>query len=237
MDPDGRYLGERFAIAIAGGLADYQLRAVVPPINASAKAFVIASPFLGDEATKAFPSLAGTLHEGESVAGRFPGAVFLTGWRATMDAVEQYRPAIELFHFAGHGFSNSGNGGLLLSPGQSDAEEAGVLDGIRMAQQDWKRCRLAVLSACSSGTGEAHGPVNPESLVRGLLWAGVARVVASRWNVDTDIGAQFMDRFYTHLLSGKDAAAALQLAARALREDQATRHPYFWAGFQDFGTR
>jgi len=66
---------------------------------------------------------------------------------------------------------------------------------------------------------------------------GVARVVASRWNLDTQSGAVFMDRFYTALLSGTDAAAALQLAARRLREDPATSHPYFWAGFQSFGTR
>jgi len=111
------------------------------------------------------------------------------------------------------------------------------LDGARMAQQDWSRCRLAVLSACSTGTGEARGPVNPESLVRGLLWAGAARVVASRWNADTQNGALFMDEFYTGLLSGKDVAAALQLAARRFRQDPATSHPYFWAGFQSFGTR
>jgi CHAT domain-containing protein len=46
-----------------------------------------------------------------------------------------------------------------------------------------------------------------------------------------------MDRFYTHLLAGNDAAAALQFAARTVRTNQATSHPYFWAGFQDFGTR
>jgi CHAT domain-containing protein len=177
------------------------------------------------------------MREGESVASRFPGAVFLTGWRATLDAVEQHRPATEVFHFAGHGFSNNGNGGLVLSPGKADAEEAGILDGIQMAQQDWKRCRLAVLSACSTGTGEEHGPVNPESLVRGLLWAGVARVVATRWNVNSESATQFMERFYTELLSGRDTLAAVQLAARRLRENQDTSHPYFWAGFQDFGAR
>jgi CHAT domain-containing protein len=237
MDPEFHYLGERFAVAIAGGLADYQLRAEVAPVDAAVKALVVASPSLGEEASKTFPPLAGTTREGEAVAKRFQAPVSLTGWRATLDALEQSRPATELFHFAGHGFSNNGNGGLLLSPGQGDAEEPGILNGARMAQQDWRRCRLAVLSACSSGTGEARGPVNPESLVRGLLWAGVARVVASRWNVDSDSSAQFMDRFYTHLLSGKDAAAALRLAARVLRDDPATSHPYFWAGFQDFGTR
>jgi CHAT domain-containing protein len=237
MASDRHYLGERFAIATAGGLVDYQRRAGVAPVSAGVKALVVASPSLGEEASKTFPPLVGTTHEGESVASRFPGAVFLTGWSATRDAVEQSRPATELFHFAGHGFSNSGNGGLLLSPGEGNGEAAGILDGVRMAQQDWRRCRLAVLSACSTGTGEAGGPVNPESLVRGLLWAGVARVIASRWNVDSDSGAQFMNTFYTQLLSGKDAPAALQGAARAIRKDQLTSHPYFWAGFQDFGTR
>jgi CHAT domain-containing protein len=236
MDENLRYLGERFAIAIAGGLADYQVRAAVGPVNAALKALVIASPTLGDEATKTFPPLVGTTREGRSIAKRFHSRL-LIGGQATLSAVEQYRPAAELFHFAGHGFSNGGNGGLLLSPDQSDPDEAGVLDGARMGQQDWSRCRLAVLSACSTGTGEDKGPVNPESLVRGLLWAGVARVVACRWNVDTESGVQFMDQFYNELLSGKDASAALQLAARRLREDQATSHPYFWAGFQSFGTR
>jgi len=237
MDEDFRYLGERFAITIAGGLADYQRRTAVSPVSGGVRALVVASPSLGDEAAKTFPPLAGTMGEGRSVAARFQNAVLLAGKAATLGAVERNRPDAGLFHFAGHGFSNAGNGGLLLSPDEGDSGGAGVLDGARMAQQDWSRCRLAVLSACSTGTGEGKGPVNPESLVRGLLWAGVARVVASRWNMDTESGALFMDQFYAGLLSGKDAAAALQLAARRLREDQATSHPYFWAGFQNFGAR
>jgi len=151
--------------------------------------------------------------------------------------MEQHRPDTELLHFSGHGFSNAGNGGLLLSPGELGADEAGVLDGNAMAQQDWSRCRLAVLSACSTGTGETSGPVNPESLVRGLLWAGVARVVASRWNADSETGVQFMDRFYANLLGGKEVAVALQQAAKELRENEATSHPFYWAAFQSFGTR
>jgi len=94
-----------------------------------------------------------------------------------------------------------------------------------------------VLSACSTGTGEARGTVNPESLVRSLLWAGVARVVASRWNMDTQAGVPFMDQLYTSLISGEETPAALQHAAQRLRRDGATSHPYYWAGFQSFGAR
>jgi CHAT domain-containing protein len=236
MDGGFRYLGERFAIVAASSLADYQQRAA-GPVNTGLKALVVASPKLGEEMSKTFPPLPGTMREAKSVAERFHGSVLLVGEQATLQSVEQNRPNAELFHFAGHGFSNANNGGLLLSPDEINSDRVGVLDGTRLAQQDWSRCRLAVLSACSTGTGEAKGPVNPESLVRGLLWAGVARVVASRWNLDTETGEPFMDQFYAELLSGIEVPTALQHAGRRLRENKATSHPYFWAGFQNFGTR
>jgi CHAT domain-containing protein len=151
--------------------------------------------------------------------------------------VDLHRKAAELFHFAGHGFSNATNGGLLLAPEKSSSEGAGVLDGKRLEHQDWSGCRLAVLSACSTGTGEVRGPINPQSLVRNMLWAGVGRVVATRWNVDAETGVLIMDEFYQALLSGCDVATSLQRAARHIRENRATSHPYYWAGFQSFGSR
>jgi CHAT domain-containing protein len=237
MDPAFHYIGERFAITIAAGLVDYQRRAAARPVEFGARALVVADPALGRELAKAFPPLPGTMREGLAVAERFRGSVLLSDREATLSAVQQHRAGAEVFHFAGHGFSNAGNGGLLLSPGPDNSGTAGVLDGSTIAQQDWSRCRLAVLSACSAGTGEARGTVNPESLVRSLLWAGVARVVASRWNMDTQAGVPFIDQFYTSLLSGEETPAALQHAAQRLRRDGATSHPYYWAGFQSFGSR
>ena len=206
-------------------------------MSAATKALIVADPVLGSEKSLAFPPLAQTMREGEAIAARFRAAVLLTGARATLSSLERHRPDAGILHFAGHGFSNAGNGGLLLAPEGSDAPEAGVLDGKRMAAGNWSRSRLAVLSACSTGTGENRGPVNPESLVRGILWAGVARVVATRWNVDAENSVRFMDRFYDTLLSGDGVARSLQRAAQLLRENERTRHPYFWAGFQSFGTR
>ena len=195
------------------------------------------APALGKQMSQTFPPLPQTLREGTSVAARFAGSILLTRAEATLSALERNRPETELFHFAGHGFSNATNGGLLLAPEENGSGEAGVLDGKRLEHQDWSRCRLAVLSACSTGTGEVRGPVNPESLVRNLLWAGVARVVAARWNVDAETDVLLMDQFYEALLSGSDVARSLQQAARRLRENSATSHPYYWAAFQNFGTR
>jgi CHAT domain-containing protein len=238
MDDKSRYLGERFSITFSGGVVDYVVRAGVGLGPARARtALVVAAPALGTQMSRTFPPLPQTLREGRSVAARFENSVLLTRVQATLRALEHNRPQAELFHFAGHGFSNATNGGLLLAPEENGSDEAGVLDGKRLEHQDWGRCRLAVLSACSTGTGEVRGPVNPESLVRNLLWAGVARVVATRWNVDAETGVLLMDQFYDALLSGSDAARSLQQAARRLRENNATSHPYYWAAFQNFGTR
>jgi CHAT domain-containing protein len=237
MDENFRYLGDQFAITISSSVADYQRRAAAGVVTAGGQALVVAGPILGKDMIRAFPPLPQTIREGQAVAGRFGRSVLLQREQATIAAVEQHRQLTELFHFAGHGFSNAGNGGLLLAPDVIGAPGAGVLDGTRMARQDWSRCRLALLSACSTGTGETRGPVNPESLVRGLMWAGVARVVATRWNADAATGVQFTDSFYEALLSGDSVAAALRRAARHLRDNQATSHPYYWAGYQSFGTR
>jgi CHAT domain-containing protein len=235
MDENSRYLGERFPITFSGGVVDYVARAGAG--LAMGRVLVVAGPTLGKQMSRTFPPLPQTLREGTSVAERFAGSVLLTRAQATLAALERNRPGTELFHFAGHGFSNATNGGLLLAPEESGSDEAGVLDGKRLAHQDWSRCRLAVLSACSTGTGEGRGPVNPESLVRNLLWAGVARVVAARWNVDAETDVLLMDQFYEALLSGSDVARSLQEGARRLRQNSATSHPYYWAAFQNFGTR
>ncbi|MBI3681957.1 MAG: CHAT domain-containing protein [Acidobacteria bacterium] len=237
IDGDARYLGERFAIVIARGLVDYQHRSASPRVTASSRMLVVANPALDKQTARAFPPLAATMREAASVAARFPRPVMLAGKNATLAALERHRTEAEVFHFTGHGFSNAGNGGLLLAPGEEGAMGAESLDGRRLAGKNWTRCRLVVLSACSSGTGETTGPVNPESLVRRLLWAGVARVVASRWNADSETGVRLMEEFYDGLLAGLDVPVALQQSAERTRRQTVSKHPYYWAGFQSFGSR
>jgi CHAT domain-containing protein len=237
MDEKFQYLGERFMTVVASGVADYQRRAAAAPLGADSQVLVIANPMLGEDMRRAFPPLLQTEREGKAVAALFPRSTVLTGKAATPAAVERYRSQTELLHFAGHGFSHAGNGGLLLAPAEEGALGVEVMDGKRLAGKDWSRCLLAVLSACSTGTGEARGPTNPESLVRRMLWAGVARVVASRWNIDAETSGSLMASFYAALRSGFDVPAALRQSSNHVRAQRATSHPYYWAGFQTFGSR
>jgi CHAT domain-containing protein len=101
--------------------------------------------------------------------------------------------------------------------------------------QDLRQCRLVYLAACSSGSGEKYGSVNAESLVHSLLNAGVARVVATGWNVDSASAARMTGAFYGHLLAGVDAAEAMRRTAGEIRRNSTTSHPYYWAGYQVFG--
>jgi CHAT domain-containing protein len=237
VDTRSRYLGERFDIVTAGSAEDYLRRAGRPAVGAGSRALIVVDPVLGADAARAFPPLPHARREGELVAARFQHSMVLAGERATLAAIEQRRPHAGVLHFAGHGFAHAGNGGLLLASGDSSTIGWEVLDGKRLGGQDWTHCRLAVLSACSAGTGEARGPVNPESLVRRLLWAGIARVVASRWRIDSRTALELMEEFYSGLLSGLDTPAALRRSGGRIRDREATRHPYYWAGFQTFGSR
>jgi CHAT domain-containing protein len=164
----------------------------------------------------------------------FSGTRLLSGKESTLEGLDGERRRAALFHFAGHSIATGGDAGLLLAS-STEGEAGYLLKGSRVQSQDWRACSLVVLSACSTGTGERHGFTNPESLVRAFLNAGAGRVVASRWNVDTNATAGFMRQFYQSILSGNLPVIALRSASETLRKNPATAHPYYWAAFQLFG--
>jgi CHAT domain-containing protein len=235
VDPTGNYLGERFPIVVSRGLTSYWERRNLKPLTVQSVALVVANPALGSEMAKAFPPLVDAAREASELATLFTKARVLSGKESTLKALESARGGVEVFHFAGHSVSAGGDAGLLLAPSGESDMGAVLLRGSQLLGQDWKQCSLAVLSACSTGTGERNGFVNPESLVRAFLNAGAGRVIASRWNVDTAATAGFMRRFYQSVLAGVLPSSALREAAEALRKDPATAHPYYWAAFQLFG--
>ena len=235
IDPAGNYLGERFPIVISKGLEAYRKRSRLQPLTSRSPALVLANPVLGDELAKVFPPLEDAAREAQDIAGLFSGAKFITGKDGTLEALEANRQGAEIFHFAGHSVASEGDAGLLLAPSGEADLEGRLLKSSTVRGQDWSRCALVVLSACSTGTGERNGFVNPESLVRAFLNAGAGRVIASRWNVDTAATAGFIRQFYGSVLSGAPPSVALREAAETLRKNPATAHPYYWAAFQIFG--
>lgn len=95
--------------------------------------------------------------------------------------------------------------------------------------------RLVVLAACHAGTGTTLFGSEYMGFPGAFLAAGARGVLAPLWAVSDASTEALMRHFYLALKRFASPAAALREAQRAMAEDQATAHPYHWAGFQLFG--
>jgi CHAT domain-containing protein len=181
--------------------------------------------------------LPASANEAGIIRKTFFNSTVLEGRRATLDALAVALPGADIVHFGGHGYTNSSNGAVILAAEDTQAADYDLLQSADLRRQDWSRCRLAVLSACATAAGETRGAPNPDSLVRALVKAGVPRIAASLWSVDSDATAELMKEFYSSLARGEDAARALRAAQQHVRRQKtAWDHPYYWSGFQLYGT-
>jgi CHAT domain-containing protein len=184
------------------------------------------------------PRLAATRQEAAAiVALALPGtalrAVDFQASRATAMSPElaHYR----IVHFATHGVVDNENPGLsaiVLSMFDERGEpEDGYLRlrdvyGLRLPAE------LVVLSACNTALGRPVGGEGLVGIVRGFMYAGARRVVASLWKVDDDATGEMMGRFYREVLrSDRSPAAALRQAQLAMWRQERWRPPFYWAAF------
>ena len=147
-------------------------------------------------------------------------------------ALAQYR----IVHFATHAVSDSEHperSGLVLSLYDRRGQPE---NGFLSLQQIYGLnlpADLVVLSACETALGRDIGGEGVVGLVRGFMYAGATRVIASLWSVDDEVTANLMAHFYRGMEQEKlSPAAALRAAQMAVRKDKKWRPPYYWAGFQ-----
>jgi CHAT domain-containing protein len=185
-----------------------------------------------------FPRLAATRHEADAIVataseGTTWRAVGFEASRAAAMSPElgQYR----IVHFATHGVVDNENPGL-------SAVIFSMYDARGRAQDGFLRLRdiyglrlpaeLVVLSACNTALGRQVRGEGLVGIVRGFMYAGARRVVASLWKVDDDATGEMMGRFYREmLLNGRSPAAALREAQLAMWRQKRWRPPFYWAAF------
>lgn len=230
VDENGQYFAERHALGMISSLADLG-REVEERFAPDTPAVIVSAPRAGGR--KGLPYLAGAELETNELAARMVRPVLLRAAAATQEAIARQMASARLVHFAGHGWSNGGNAALILGPGE--ASDSRFLTATDLAAQNWKECRLVVLSACLTAAGEERGPVNPQSLVRALLAAGARRVMATRWSIDGESTPVLVRGFYDSLLAGADPVTALERASAKIRRTPGWGHPYYWAAFDVFG--
>jgi len=223
---NGEKLVDRYSFAITQGYAGGSRP--TPPLSSTSRVAIFADPH-AEELGKEFPPLIDAVAEGRMVAGLFRSATVSEGAAATGEAFLKAAQQAEILHFAGHGITNGGFGGLVVAGNRP------FLTAQRISQLPLSRLGLVVLSACSTGVAQETEAVNADTLVRGFLDAGAARVVASSWDVDSATTRELMSKFYAGVLAGQTPALALRKAMLSVARVPSTSHPSSWAAFELYG--
>jgi CHAT domain-containing protein len=139
----------------------------------------------------------------------------------------------DVLHLATHGVLNDASplySYLLLASTAEGDRNDGLLEARELLRLDL-RASLAVLSACDTARGRVAAGEGVVGFSWALFVAGVPTVVVSQWKVDSASTSELMVEFHRLRRAGQSDARAMQGAVRALRENPAYRHPFFWAPF------
>ncbi|MDH3254636.1 MAG: CHAT domain-containing protein [Acidobacteriota bacterium] len=186
----------------------------------------------------AVPRLVATRREAEEIVSLAPvGSSYAAlGFEASREtAMSSKLAAYRIVHFATHGIVNGDNPGL-------SGVVLSMVDDRGQPQNGFLRLHdiynlelpveLVVLSACNSALGKEIRGEGIVGLVRGFMYAGARRVVASLWKVDDEATSELMGEFYRHMLSdGRSPAAALRLTQIEMWRHKQWSPPFYWAAF------
>jgi len=234
-DAQGRYVVEKFALVWSPGLYFTEVSQSAPPLDAARRVLVVGAPAIAMGNVNALVPLPDASAEAGTIAEKFKNVHLVRGAQASLSLIKRELPKSEIFHFAGHAVSSADRVGLIVAANEADRSTQGFLDAIQIEQLPLLNTQLAVFSACSTEKTLDGSFDDPQSLVHAFLRAGVRRVIASRWNVDSTSTATLMNEFYDRLLTGASSSQALRLATLKVRDSGEHSHPYYWAAFSLFG--
>jgi CHAT domain-containing protein/Tfp pilus assembly protein PilF len=191
----------------------------------------------GDFAGANSGKLRGAEDEIGSIFKWFRGKRF-TGDQATetnfMKALHD--PAV--FHLAMHLISDSVNSkySFLLFDTKNDTSEDGRLYNYEISLARITS-PMVVLSACNSGSGTLYHGEGLMSLARSFMLAGASSVVKTSWEVNDEVSAAIIARFYYYLSQGNSKDKALNLAKiEYIRKNPPVcSNPYYWAAYEVVG--
>ncbi len=138
----------------------------------------------------------------------------------------------DILHYAGHAVTTrSGQGQLLLSPGDRDNGRLGVEHLARAEGAP----ELVVLSACGTISGGIRHSEAPQALAMPFLAMGTPAVVGSLWQVDDRQTRDLILEFYKAYQAGMEAPEALRQAILAQIAKETTTTLGTLAAFQVWG--
>jgi len=163
------------------------------------------------------------------------------GYEATEKVFKEEAPKYDILHLAMHTLINDENplySQLVFTLNNDTLEENdGLLNAYEIFNMQLS-ARMAVLSACNTGSGKLQKGEGIMSMARGFIFAGVPSIIMTLWAVEDQSGSILMSKFYQNLEEGLRIDEALQEAKlQYLQEaDQLSAHPYLWSGYVSIGS-
>jgi CHAT domain-containing protein len=184
--------------------------------------------------------LPGASWEAEMILKIIPGDKLL-GEEATETNFKQIAGNYDILHFAmhtsiddAHPLSSKMSFYPLDEPPEDDVLHTYEIYNMKLNGY------MAVLSACSTGSGKLQKGEGVISLARAFAFAGMPCVVMTLWDVEDITSCYIVPDFYNILSKGFRKDQSLRLSKlnyiqTAAREIEA--HPAFWAGFVIYGNK
>jgi len=234
LQHDGRYLGLEHPLMYlpAGWFADAaKTQTIEDAARLTGPAGIV---ILRQSPQTAKPFLPSDYDESGDIARLFPNTQLrsATLWRSGADISLSGPPDLSallshatVVHYLGHGLDDAAQPAAANS-----ADPILNLSGHSLAH-----CHLAVLAACQTLHEREEDSEDVPSFARIILAAGATHVLATQWDVDSQMTSRLMQRFYSSLADHDTFSEALRQAQQSLESDPASAHPYFWSGFQLVG--
>jgi tetratricopeptide (TPR) repeat protein len=195
------------------------------------------SPDYGSFAGKKISKLKGAEDEIGSIYKWFRGRKF-TGSQATVTNFRQALQHHAILHLAMHSISDTVNSkySFLLFDTKKDSAGDGRLYNYEISLTRINS-PMVILSACNSGSGTLYHDEGLMSLARSFILAGASSVVKTSWEVNDEVSAAIMTRFYFYLSRGyaKDEALKLSKIDYITNNTPNFSNPYYWAAYEVVG--
>jgi CHAT domain-containing protein len=190
------------------------------------------------EGVRSIPRLPATRQEAKAIvaAARAETSFVAVDFRANREmATNSDLGNYRIVHFATHGLLNSEHpelSGIILSMVDEQGQPQNGFLRLPVIYNLELPVDLVVLSACNSALGKEVRGEGLVGMVRGFMYAGAARVVASLWKVDDEATGELMRRFYHGMLKQDlTPADALRQAQIAMWKQKQWQAPFYWAAF------
>lgn len=170
---------------------------------------------------------------------KFVSAVSFVDMLAQENTFKEKAPEFDILHLAMHTIINDSLpmlSKLVFSTPDQKLTDDGYLNAYEIYNMKLN-ARLAVLSACETGSGKLQQGEGVMSMARGFIYAGCPSIVMTLWQVEDKSGVKIMEDFYNYLSKGKRKDVALRMAKlnHLNNSDPLTAHPHFWLGYVNIG--